>query len=139
MLNVPFDLYGTDWGRYRNYRGFAQNKIDCLKHYKFCFCYENQKNINGYITEKIFNCFQAGCVPIYWGAKNIEFFVPKNCFIAREDFLNQEQLYDFITKMNRQEYEEYLNNIRKYLECDCRAKLFSIDNFVKIVSDAIFN
>src|SRR5438445_11355992 len=66
-----FDLYGPDWSSDRPaYRGFADNKIAFMKYYKFPIVYENMKNIQGYITEKIFDAFSAGCVPVYWGASN---------------------------------------------------------------------
>ena len=32
-------------------------KIAVLKKYKFCICFENTTHLNGYITEKIQNCF----------------------------------------------------------------------------------
>src|SRR4051794_23704286 len=47
-------------------------KINILKKYRFCFCMENSVDLRGYVSEKIFACFAAGCVPIYWGAPNIE-------------------------------------------------------------------
>ena len=39
------------------------------------------RNVNGYVTEKIFDAFKAGCVPVYWGAENITKYVPAECFI----------------------------------------------------------
>lgn len=29
-----------------------------------------------YVTEKVYDAFVAGCVPIYWGAANIAHFIP---------------------------------------------------------------
>ena len=80
----------------RVYKGKAQNKIETIKHYKFCICYENTQNIKGYITEKIFDCFAAGVVPIYWGASNIEAYIPKTCFIDQREFQEFEEVYQFI-------------------------------------------
>ena len=81
-----FELYGRGWpNHYKTYQGTIQRKVDYLKHYRFCFAYENIKNIPGYITEKIFDCFQAGCVPVYWGACNVAAHIPQNCFISREE------------------------------------------------------
>jgi hypothetical protein len=57
-----------------------------LEKYKFSICYENARDTPGYITEKIFDCFFAGCVPIYWGANNITDHIPKECFIDKRDF-----------------------------------------------------
>ena len=42
------------------------SKIEWLKQYKFNICFENA-SYPGYLTEKIFDAFEAGCIPIYWG------------------------------------------------------------------------
>jgi hypothetical protein len=63
------------------------NSIELLRvfnRYKFILCFENSKG-DGYITEKIFNCFFARTIPIYWGADNINLFINKNSFINVEN------------------------------------------------------
>lgn len=50
-------------------REFNDNKIDFLKQYKFNICPENT-DTDGYVTEKIFESINGGCIPIYWGAHN---------------------------------------------------------------------
>ncbi|MCL1721757.1 glycosyltransferase family 10, partial [Vibrio parahaemolyticus] len=54
--------------RYKSYKGSVESKTHTLKNYKFCICFENAQMIEGYITEKIFDCFFSATVPIYWGA-----------------------------------------------------------------------
>lgn len=46
---------------------FEDNKIAYLKQFKFNICPENT-NAMGYVTEKLFESIEAGCVPMYWGA-----------------------------------------------------------------------
>ncbi len=48
---------------------YANNKYKFIKQYKFNICLENS-NAPGYVTEKIFQSVEAGCIPIYWGADN---------------------------------------------------------------------
>ena len=43
------------------------NKIQYLSRFRFSICPENS-NAPGYVTEKLFEAFLAGAVPIYWGA-----------------------------------------------------------------------
>ena len=133
-----FDLYGYGWDacNYQCFKGIIPNiyrcglsKIQVLKQYKFCICYENMSNINGYVTEKIFDCFHAGVVPVYGGAANISRYIPRNCFIAREDFDSYEALYHFLASMSKATYEEYLASIRKYL-ASAQAFIFSNEYFV---------
>lgn len=134
-----FDLYGRWWpSSLKSYRGSVVRKVDVLKNYKFCICYENIKNIPGYITEKIFDCFRAGCVPIYWGAPNVTDYIPSNCFIARESFASNDELYQFLATMNKETYEEYIANIQQFLKGP-QAHLYSVDHFVSIVVDLVFS
>jgi hypothetical protein len=51
-------------------------------------CFENEST-DYYLTEKIGNAYLAGCIPIYWGMKNIENIINPKCFIhikGEEDF-----------------------------------------------------
>ena len=48
------------------YGDFQKSKIEWLKQYKFNMCFENSSS-PGYLTEKLFDAFEAGCIPIYWG------------------------------------------------------------------------
>lgn len=138
QFSNDFDFYGKLWpkGRYKNYKGEVDRKVDVMKNYKFCICYENIKGIPGYVTEKIFDCFWAGCVPVYYGAPNITEYVPRNCFVAREDFADESELYEYMKNMSKAEYERYIRNIKKYLESSL-AQSFSIANFIKTVMHEI--
>jgi alpha(1,3/1,4) fucosyltransferase len=50
---------------------FEDNKIEYLKDFVFNICPENSST-SGYVTEKLFESFEAGCIPIYWGDSNPE-------------------------------------------------------------------
>ncbi|MBI2775497.1 hypothetical protein HYX58_05810 [Candidatus Dependentiae bacterium] len=124
-----FDYYGIGWKGSRNYKGATKVKKDVLKNYKFSFCYENSKNITGYVSEKIFDCFIAGCVPIYLGADNVTDFIPEGCFIDRRQFANLEDVYNYIKNISKEEYNTYIANIDSFLKSD-ECFLFSLDYFV---------
>lgn len=123
-----FEFFGRRWdpAEYKSYRGEVADKIGTIKNYRFNICYENTKDTPGYITEKIFDCFAAGTVPIYWGACNIEEYIPNDCFIDRNAFSNLEELHTYIKAMSKEEYEGYLMRIKSFLASD-RAKKFSLD------------
>ncbi|MCL5875848.1 MAG: glycosyltransferase family 10 [Candidatus Dependentiae bacterium] len=131
-----FDLYGPDWPQSLITRGFVVDKFSYMRHYKFVFAYENMRDIPGYITEKIFDAFSAGCVPVYWGAPNIARYIPTNCFIAREQFENDQQLYEFLKNMSEADYNQYLENIRIFLLSQ-QAQQFSCKQFIKTFIDAL--
>jgi len=155
-----FDLYGAGWDKlharsfadkmikrlkykqpvqdqpYTCYKGIASPKIPILRNYKFNICYENIRDIPGYITEKIFDCFFAGCVPVYWGANNVTDHIPKDCFIDKRDFHGYEELYDYLKNMSDKDYLKYLINIEAFLKSD-KAYPFSSECFSKTISEAL--
>ena len=98
-----------------SYKGKVDKKIEVLSKYKFCFCYENSCAIPGYISEKIWDCFFAGCIPVYYGAPNITDYIPDNCFIDFRKFSSYEQLYNYLKKMSDKTYREYIDSIKKFL------------------------
>lgn len=134
---ADFDFYGHNWSKelYGTYGGRVLSKIKTLKNYKFCICYENMKNVEGYITEKIFDVFISGTVPIYWGAKNITQFIPKKCFISRQDFKSDLELYKFLKTITKDQYNIYIENIKEFL-VGPQAYLFSKEHFINTLINA---
>jgi len=135
LNKIPFlrrFMYFLFAEKFSTYMGTVDSKSETMKNYKFSIAYENVKDEPGYITEKIFDVFIAGCVPIYWGANNITEYVPENCFIDRRKFHSNEELYDYLKSMSDHQYREYLNNIEVYLRSE-QAQQFSSENFAKTI------
>ncbi len=84
------------------------------------------------MTEKIFDCFFAGIVPIYYGAPNIEEYIPKNTFINFRDFKNYKELDLFLKSVDEDAYNLYMKNIRIFLNSDKFYK-FSQENFTDTI------
>lgn len=131
-----FDLYGRKWDGVPCWRGIIPSKWDVLKQYKFCICFENTGNQKGYVTEKIFDCMVAGCVPIYLGADNITDYVPAPCFIDMRNFDSYDQLYRYLVAMPEAHYNQYLEAIRAYFNSR-QCHKFSITHFVSTLIKAI--
>ena len=152
-----FDLYGIGWNKayfkevgllklfsklpffrryiglhFSSYKGMVVDKLSTLREYKFAICYENAQKIEGYITEKIFDCFFSGCIPIYWGPDNITEYIPSKCFIDRRNFANYEELYLYLKAMDEERYNEYLTNIVNYLKSQY-GQLYTAGYFVKTI------
>jgi len=150
---ADFDLYGIGWDlkvfsgpkivralnrfsflkkvfadKHPSYKGRLNKKLETLSNYKFCFCYENSKSIPGYISEKIWDCFFAGCVPIYYGAPNVTDYIPENTFIDFRKFKSYDELYGYIKNMTQEEYNLYIGNIVSFLKSG-KAYQFSADCF----------
>lgn len=96
---------------FKSYRGRAQTKFEIYTKSKFSICFENARDIPGYVTEKIFDCLFAGCVPIYWGEPAIEKMVPKDCFIDFREFISKSEpyreLYSYISGMSEVRFKQY--------------------------------
>lgn len=145
-----FDLYGVGWDnptigvaiknnhseKYPSYKGTLLNKWDVLPKYRFSLCYENIYDESGFITEKIFDCFRARCVPIYWGAQNITDYVDKKTFINRRDFKSNKELEDYLVGMSEKKYNDIQEAIQKYLASDRFAK-FLPPNFAHTIINTL--
>ncbi|MBI2476220.1 MAG: hypothetical protein HYV67_03180 [Candidatus Taylorbacteria bacterium] len=126
-----FDLFGARWhtptSRWQKYfpalipkfacwRGVSQDKMETLSRYKFALCYENLSGTKGYITEKIFDTIQAGTVPIYWGASNIETYVDREAFVDRRRFKSDAALAKYLKSVTEEEYRKMISAGQTYLE-----------------------
>src|SRR5215470_14434496 len=127
-----FDLFGWGWSPALDRRSgeSVPGRVDCLKRYRFSFCYETVKGWGGFVTGKIFDSFAAGCVPIYWGAPDIAESIPRDCFIARQDFGSEEELHAFLKDMPAGIHAEYLERIRAFLSSESAVQ-YSAEHFVR--------
>ncbi len=84
------------------------DKFNFIKQTRYNICPENSE-YEGYFTEKIFQAFEAGCIPIYWAIdkpeKNI---LNENCYLWF-DLKNMEKTKENIYNMFNN-YETYRNN-----------------------------
>ncbi len=144
------DLYGSGWDKrplfpYWFYkkaiqkarRGPVKSKYLTLSKYNFSISFENGI-FPGYFSEKIFDCFLVGTVPIYLGAPDIEKYVPKECFIDMRDFKNYDELKLFLKSLKKSEIQSYKENARKFLESE-QYKPFTKEHFAKMFVDACLN
>jgi len=91
-------------GKFMNNLGYVladtfAEKVNFLKNYKFCICYEN-KSISGYTTEKILHALVAGCVPIYWGDPHVTDHFNKDAFINANNMKDIDQIIDKIIEID---------------------------------------
>ena len=83
-------------GTFANNLGYCAPRSDeeywkFLSHYKFNICFENT-NIKDYVTEKLFNAYMGGSIPIYWGTPQVlEWFNPR-AFLYLENENDMESL-----------------------------------------------
>jgi len=138
-----FDLYGLGWDQpgpgeppYASYRGTVANKWDLFPRYRFGLCYENMRAEPGWITEKIFDCMRADCVPVYWGASNVEEYVAPEAFVDRRRFQTNADLKEYLDSITETDYERYRSAIRDYLGSE-RFRRFLSPAFADTVEEAL--
>lgn len=79
---------------------WSSSKIRCLGKYKFNIAFENSSS-NGYITEKLVDCFLGNTVPIYRGSEGeLGDEIPRDCLICANDFATDEALIARIREVN---------------------------------------
>jgi hypothetical protein len=142
-----FHLFGTGWeqpsGLSKQYFLAAQqagakpvkDKLKTMSNFKFALCFENCI-FPGYVTEKIFDCFFAGCVPIYYGAPDITDFVPPETFIDFRNFREMASLDEYLRGLSETNASHYLISARHYLT-EHEFDNFHQDTFAKQLMDIL--
>ena len=133
-----FDFYGTGWDKTKHpaYGGTIVSKAEIFRKYKFALCFENSKNLSGYITEKILDCFTSGVVPIYAGAPNISQYIPKEAYIDYFGFQSLKELQHYLNGVTKEEYNRYLQAADKFLKSD-QIEIFTGKKYAECVYELI--
>ena len=124
------------WSPFKTWRGPVQNKDELLQKARFYIAHENCRDLPGYITEKIFDCFRAGCVPVYVGPKEIHDFIPKECFIDGRRFNCPAEMDAFLRTIDDEVYRGYQKSIREFL-LSGKARPFSQEHFAETIVKTI--
>ena len=90
-----------------------ETKISLLKNHMFAFALENCEKEPGYVSEKIFQAWQYGSIPIarHSAPEMMDFYVPcKKCALFIEDFNSVAALVEEMRRIvkNRSLHQEYM-------------------------------
>ena len=105
--------------------GTPCSKVEALRQYKIHLAFENGDS-PGYISEKIYNAFEAGVLPVWLGTRDIAEAVPKGSYIDVAEFntpddvanylkivLENETLYNSYFEWKKKPFDpEYVRNNR---------------------------
>lgn len=143
-----FDLYGEGWATrhpavepnvhsvaQRVYRGTVADKLALLAGYRFALVFENCR-FPGYISEKLFDCFFARCIPIYSGAPDIAQYVPPAAFLDAREFRSFGELERFLRGMTEADAKRYVDAAHAFL-ASAAYESFCVDRFARDVVDAL--
>lgn len=129
-----FHVYGDSWNC-KSWQGRCKSKMRTSRDYYFALCIENY-SMPGYITEKIFDAFFAGCIPIYFGAPNISYYIPADTFIDIRNFNSLEMLLEYISIMEYGTIQRYRQNALSFLQSS-KFDAFGLQDFIKTVAGGI--
>lgn len=119
LFGIGWDSAMVNWRRIRKIRFYhtpcsCEDKLETMATFRFALCFENCV-FPGYLTEKIFDCFFAGCVPVYWGAPDITDFVPANCFVDFRRYESLTELWQELILMPEKTWLQYRQAIKRFL------------------------
>jgi len=80
LNNKPPPVGDAEW-----YNIYGESKLQVMSEYHFCVAFENSRHLD-YVTEKVFQAYAAGCVPLYDGAPNVASLLPYMSYIDRKHF-----------------------------------------------------
>ena len=112
-----------------SYKGTVIDKSACYSRYDFAICFENQ-DTSGYVTEKIFDCLLAGCIPVYKGAPDVSHYVPPECYIDFNEFRSYSDLVLFLKNMSLNLKQRYRNAAQEYIKSNAYLPFY--DSLVRI-------
>jgi hypothetical protein len=81
--------------------------------------------MEGYVTEKIFDCFYAGTIPIYLGAKDITNLIPPTTFIDCRKFQSWKDVHDYLIKMPALEIQSIREAGREFIQSEQGLKYYA--------------
>ena len=106
----------------------AATKLEIVSRYKFCLAMENSI-CEDYVTEKLFEPFLCGSVPVYLGAPNVDRYTPDDhALINVRDFAGPKALAEFLHQLDQDDvaYRRYFDwhrqPLRSSLEQDIDRK-----------------
>lgn len=114
----------------------ALDKSLVLNKYRFNFCLENTNNINGYLTEKLFDCFYSKTIPIYWGAPNISNLLSTNLFIDYRKFNSLDELYKYMHSFSYSDALKMFKAQQEFLNSP-KSENFKVAKFVQTITSEL--
>jgi alpha(1,3/1,4) fucosyltransferase len=141
------DLYGVGWNRWWSrsafwlpywtnfrslmsiYKGKCDSKFEVLQKYEFCLCFENM-SMDGYITEKMFDCLYAGTIPLYVGPPDIFKYIPEDVFVDCRKYSSWKEMWEDVSSMSPEEIETMKFAGCNFLKSNAARKFYDAINSV---------
>jgi hypothetical protein len=117
--DLPIATFGKGWKKELN-KSNELNKpndekdprytYEIMRNYTFVLIIENT-TANGYVSEKIYDAFVAGCIPLYYGNVNNNYKIDSDMYIDLRIFNTPDKLYNFMMELTNEDIYNYKVNI----------------------------
>ena len=104
------NIYGNLHWKYKSARGPLENKQLTLQTSKFSIIIENDSS---YISEKLIDALINGCIPIYFGPKNIDSIIPTGTYLELPK--NSGDLIPMLENLSEMGIRNLLGNIQMFV------------------------
>lgn len=119
-----------------SWKGRLESKADTLRRARFSIAYENVRGSRGYLTEKIFDCFVHGCVPVYLGTPGATAGIPADCFVDADRFGSEAELLDHLRDIDRDRFAAMQAAIAGFLDSPA-AQRYTRQHFARALVEGI--
>lgn len=117
-----------------NYHGEVANKRSLMQLYSSALIIENSPT---YVSEKIFDAFSAGCIPIYIGPNLIDYGIPNDLFIQAKP--NLQSIRESLKSVEKIDYIAWFNRLNTWLKSQECSINWSEENYLfrikKLIDD----
>lgn len=108
-----------------------KSKLEWLPKYKFNMCFENS-TYPGYASEKIYEAFIGGTIPIYWGSITIDCDFNPKAFLNWYEYKNDDDFLQAVIELDKNDakYTEmylepmFLKGTNRFMELNNLVKWF---------------
>jgi glycosyltransferase involved in cell wall biosynthesis len=142
-------VFGLGWDRFKDnphlkightkHRSLDEKStVDILKNYTFVLIVENT-NADGYVSEKIYDAWIAGCIPLYYGNNNDLVGIPEDMYVDLKQFATSADLQKFLNKLTLKK----ITAMRKHILANREAQLQKVSTtafaevFEKVVAQTM--
>ena len=92
VVSLSSCLGNTQWP---DCNGAPCSKVEAIRRYKINLAFENG-NSPGYVSEKIFEAFEAGVLPVWMGTRDVVKVVPNGSYIDVADFNTPDDVANYL-------------------------------------------
>lgn len=103
-FSFNFEIWGSSkWNNFKQYKGFAVNKLSVYINSKYVLVIENEKT-DYYWSEKFSDAILSFSIPLYYGCNNMKDFFPEGSFIEID--IHDKNIFSNIQKIVSSDYYE---------------------------------